>query len=84
MESESRNPHIPEGHPHGYVLKVANSLDSKNAGVMAAQNEMMLFLLARGFRVPKPEKNVTGSHLILAEISGDKGTHLTTIVEVLP
>ncbi|XP_050691555.1 hydroxylysine kinase-like [Eriocheir sinensis] len=88
VESESSNPHIPEGHPDGYVLKVTNSLDSKNAGVMAAQNEIMLFLLARGIKVPKPEKNVTGSHFILSEITGDKageeGENLVRLLTFLP
>ena len=33
----------------------------------------MLFLHSRGFKVSKPEKNVHGSYLIYAKISGDEG-----------
>lgn len=89
VESDSTNPHITAGRADGYVLKVTNTLDSKNAGVMAAQNEMMLFLHARGIRVPKPERNVTGSHLIFAEISGDKageagGENIVRLLTFLP
>ncbi|MPD04351.1 Hydroxylysine kinase [Portunus trituberculatus] len=73
VEGESSNPHIKEPSPDGYVLKVTNSLDSKKSKIMAAQVEMMLFLHSRGFKVSKPEKNVHGSHLIYAKISGDEG-----------
>lgn len=81
VDSETSNPYITEVHPDGYVLKVTNSLDSKNDKMVAAQNEMMLFLHSNGIRVPKPVRNVTGSYLLLAEIAGDKGMqHVTLLV----
>ncbi|XP_047501616.1 hydroxylysine kinase-like [Penaeus chinensis] len=57
------NPHMTDLCPHGYVVKVTNSLDSKNTELMAAQNDMMLFLHSRGINVPKPEKNVHGTYM---------------------
>ncbi|XP_045102821.1 hydroxylysine kinase-like isoform X2 [Portunus trituberculatus] len=89
VEGESSNPHIKEPSPDGYVLKVTNSLDSKKSKIMAAQVEMMLFLHSRGFKVSKPEKNVHGSHLIYAKISGDEvgeegGENIVRLLTFIP
>lgn len=39
-----KNPLILRHSPHGYVLKIMNSMDSKNLAVVEAQNELMNFL----------------------------------------
>ncbi|ROT79026.1 Hydroxylysine kinase [Penaeus vannamei] len=64
VQSKVNNPHMTDLCPHGYVVKVTNSLDSKNIHLMAAQNDMMLFLHSRGINVPKPEKNVHGTYMV--------------------
>lgn len=40
----NKNPNIKEIWRHGYVLKVMNSLDSKNVPLTEAQIEIILFL----------------------------------------
>ncbi|KAG0724731.1 Hydroxylysine kinase [Chionoecetes opilio] len=89
VEEGSKNPHIKELCPDGYVLKIINHLDSKKSEMIAAQVEMMCFLHSRGFKVPKPEKNVTGSHIIYAKISGDQvgevgGEHIVRLLTFIP
>lgn len=39
-----KNPLITNPSPHGYVLKIMNSMDSQNVDVVEAQNEIMNFL----------------------------------------
>lgn len=39
-----KNPLIVDHSPHGYVLKIMNSMDSQNLSVVEAQNEIMNFL----------------------------------------
>lgn len=68
-DSEINNPYITELCPHGYVFKILNSQDSQNEKIVVAQNQMMLFLHSRGFNVPKPERNVHGTHWILQKIN---------------
>ncbi|KAG0724729.1 Hydroxylysine kinase [Chionoecetes opilio] len=89
VEEGNKNPHIKELCPDGYVLKITNLLDSKKSEIIAAQVEMMCFLHSRGFKVPKPEKNVTGSHIIYAKISGDQvgevgGEHIVRLLTFIP
>ncbi|XP_071542992.1 hydroxylysine kinase isoform X2 [Panulirus ornatus] len=67
-DSEINNPYITELCPHGYVFKILNSQDSQNEKIVVAQNQMMLFLHSHGFNVPKPERNVHGTHWILQKI----------------
>ncbi|XP_053627915.2 hydroxylysine kinase-like [Cherax quadricarinatus] len=69
VKSTINNPHIKELCPSGYVLKIVNSLDSKSENFIKAQNQMMFFLHARGFRVPKPEKNIHGTYMTLEKLN---------------
>jgi hydroxylysine kinase len=39
-----KNPLITNHSPHGYVLKILNSMDSKDVAVVEAQNEIMNYL----------------------------------------
>lgn len=71
VQPKTDNPHMTDLCPHGYVVKVTNSLDSKNTHLMAAQNDMMLFLHSRGVNVPKPEKNVHGTYMTREKMEVD-------------
>ncbi|XP_042884906.1 hydroxylysine kinase-like [Penaeus japonicus] len=71
VQSKINNTHMTDLCPHGYVVKVTNSLDSKNTNLIAAQNEMMLFLHSRGINVPKPEKNVHGTYMMREKLKVD-------------
>lgn len=42
--SNVKNPLIVTHCPHGYVLKILNSLDSKKEDFVDAQNQMLLYL----------------------------------------
>lgn len=39
-----KNPLITNHSPHGYVLKIMNSMDSQNLSLVEAQNEIMNYL----------------------------------------
>ena len=48
-----------------FVLKILNNLDSENLLYVNAQNEMMLYLNARGFNCPVPMQSLKGPHTLL-------------------
>jgi len=54
------NPHLNNVEPCGYILKVLNSMDSALPEVTDAQNAMMSYLGAAGYRCPVPVPNVRG------------------------
>ncbi|EFX76488.1 hypothetical protein DAPPUDRAFT_306142 [Daphnia pulex] len=68
VESDSALPDIHDACPHGYVLKVLNSLDSKAYNLIDAQNEMMLYLAKTGLPCPRPVKNVDGKSMSLEHL----------------
>ncbi|CAL4132454.1 unnamed protein product, partial [Meganyctiphanes norvegica] len=70
VHEKCRNPNIQAVCPHGYVLKVTNSMDTKNPGLIDGQNQMMLYLKAGTFNVPKPVKNVNGLYMSAERING--------------
>ncbi|GFG31655.1 hypothetical protein Cfor_10462 [Coptotermes formosanus] len=55
--------------PHGYVLKVMNSLDSQNLPLVEAQTETALHLGAHGINCPQPVKNLSGKYYSLEELA---------------
>ncbi|XP_022126935.2 hydroxylysine kinase [Pieris rapae] len=77
-----KNPLITNHSPHGYVLKIMNSMDSKNVDFVEAQNEIMNFLLTRSVTCPKPVRNVFG-HLHSVENIGGK-QHAVRLLEFVP
>ncbi|RVE42043.1 hypothetical protein evm_013301 [Chilo suppressalis] len=77
-----KNPLITNHSPHGYVLKIMNSMDSLNVSVVEAQNEIMNFLNARSVTCPKPVRNVYG-HLHSVETIGGK-QHAVRLLEYVP
>ncbi|XP_069688516.1 hydroxylysine kinase isoform X2 [Periplaneta americana] len=69
--------------PHGYVLKVINSLDSQNTSYVDAQTEMALYLGARGVTCPQPVKNLSGNYYSLEEgLKGNK--HIVRLLTYQP
>ncbi|KAM3957207.1 hydroxylysine kinase [Aphomia sociella] len=77
-----KNPLITSHSPHGYVLKIMNSMDSENVSVVEAQNEIMNFLNARSVTCPKPVRNVFGHLHSIENISGKK--HAVRLLEFVP
>ncbi|XP_047036807.1 hydroxylysine kinase [Helicoverpa zea] len=77
-----KNPLITSHSEHGYVLKIMNSMDSQDVGVVEAQNEIMNFLGTRNITCPKPIRNVYG-HLHSIETIGGK-RHAVRLLEYVP
>lgn len=57
--------------PDGYVLKVTNTLDSKDPGFFEAQNGLILHLAQAGLAVPEPMQNVHGQLQSIQEFPAD-------------
>ena len=51
--------------PEGYILKVTNSLDSKDMNSTVGQNEMILHMAKCNMDVPMPIKNKNGDYVSL-------------------
>ncbi|KAL4709668.1 hypothetical protein ACJJTC_007399 [Scirpophaga incertulas] len=77
-----KNPLITIHSPQGYVLKIMNSMDSKNASVVEAQNEIMNYLNTRSVVCPKPVRNVYGHLHSVETISGKQ--HIVRLLEFIP
>ncbi len=52
-----------------YVLKLLNSRDSKDTGIVVGLNKLMVFLSDRGFKCPRPLTTKLGSSLIVMKHS---------------
>ncbi|XP_013168904.1 PREDICTED: hydroxylysine kinase [Papilio xuthus] len=77
-----KNPLILRHSPHGYVLKIMNSMDSKNLAVVEAQNELMNFLSRRSVTCPVPVRNVFGQLHSLEMLGGQQ--HAVRLLEYVP
>ncbi|XP_052744342.1 hydroxylysine kinase [Bicyclus anynana] len=77
-----KNPLITNHNPHGYVLKIMNSMDSQNLSVVEAQNEIMNFLITRSVTCPKPIRNIFGHLHSVESISGKN--HVVRLLEYVP
>ncbi|XP_044735401.1 hydroxylysine kinase [Chrysoperla carnea] len=55
----------------GYVLKIMNSLESKDIAFVEAQNRVMLYLAQNGIICPIPIKNVHGKYYSVEKISNN-------------
>ncbi|XP_015112719.1 hydroxylysine kinase [Diachasma alloeum] len=62
------NPHVKSIETDGYVLKIMNSLDSKNVSLVEGQNAMMLYLHQRSISCPIPVMNLKGSYYSLEDL----------------
>ncbi|XP_043281704.1 hydroxylysine kinase [Venturia canescens] len=84
-EDSYENHHVAKLHEHGYVLKIINSLDSRNIGFIEAQNEMMLFLRQREIRCTVPVKNLQGSFSAVENIpTGSNVGYVVRLLEYQP
>lgn len=73
VESEIDNVHLKKEEicPDGYVLKITNSLDSKDPDNIDAQNEMIIHMSEANLAVPIPIKNKNGKFMSYEEIKVD-------------
>ncbi|XP_047371480.1 hydroxylysine kinase isoform X2 [Vespa velutina] len=69
------NPYISEISEHGYVLKIINSLDSRNTHVIDAQTEMLIFLNGH-INCPIPVKNLSGTYYTMEKINDSEESHV--------
>ncbi|XP_065355367.1 hydroxylysine kinase [Calliphora vicina] len=77
-----KNPLIVSHWPHGYVLKILNSLDSKKIEFVDAQNQLMLYLSKQQVQCPRPIANVNGKYYSLEHING--ADHVVRLLEFIP
>ncbi|XP_023296880.2 hydroxylysine kinase [Lucilia cuprina] len=77
-----KNPIIVTHWPHGYVLKISNSFDSKKPEIFDAQNQLMLYLSKQQVQCPRPIANVNGKYYSLESING--GEHVVRLLEFIP
>lgn len=77
-----KNPLIPNAWPHGYVLKIINTLDSKKEKFFDAQTQMLLYLRQQAVECPKPVMNIYGKYHKLVQMK--QKVHLVRLLEFLP
>ncbi|EEB15515.1 conserved hypothetical protein [Pediculus humanus corporis] len=65
---KNNNPYISKIWPHGYVLKIMNSFDSKNVELTEFQNKILLFLKEHNICAPVPVKNLMEKYYIKIKI----------------
>ena len=72
-EADIDNPNLSASdiNPDGYILKVTNSLDSKDPKVLEAQNAMIMHMSQHGLEVPVPTLNKNGNYTALEELIND-------------
>lgn len=80
--SNIKNPIIPHAWPHGYVLKIINSLDTKKAKFADAMTQVMLFLRQQGIDCPRPVMNIFGKYQSIEKMGTT--SHLIRLNEFLP
>lgn len=67
-QSKPNNDYLTDFNDEGYILKVTNTLDSKNMAFTEAQNAMILHLASEDLQVPVPIKNKSGKFLSLEKL----------------
>ncbi|XP_063995771.1 hydroxylysine kinase [Diachasmimorpha longicaudata] len=72
LEEDFDNPHVESVEKDGYVLKIMNSLDSKNISLVEGQNAMMLYLHQQSVSCPIPVMNSKGSYYSLEDLGEGK------------
>lgn len=70
--SNVKNPILANQWPHGYILKVHNSLDSRKHAFIDAQTQMMLFLGQQQIRCPRPVMNIHGKYFSQEQLAVDE------------
>ncbi|XP_055524200.1 hydroxylysine kinase [Wyeomyia smithii] len=77
-----KNPILKSINADGYVLKIANSLDSRDEAFFEAQTEVMQRLRDRGIRCPIPAQNIFGKYHSLETLG--EGKHVVRLLEYIP
>ncbi|XP_068140178.1 hydroxylysine kinase [Drosophila tropicalis] len=77
-----KNPLIVSHCPHGYVLKILNSLDSKKVEFVDGQNQLLLYLAKQNVKCPRPIANAVGKYYSVEQLSGK--SHVVRLFEFLP
>ncbi|XP_065095657.1 hydroxylysine kinase [Ochlerotatus camptorhynchus] len=77
-----KNPILKTVSSNGYVLKIANSLDSQNEAFFEGQAEIMLLLQAHHITCPTPIENIFGKYHSVEKL-GD-GKHVVRLLEYVP
>ncbi|XP_025114447.1 hydroxylysine kinase-like [Pomacea canaliculata] len=60
VDSDYDNKHLDQLCPHGYVLKVLNSLDSRKPELTKVKTDVILHACQRGFPTPRPVPTTKG------------------------
>uniref|UniRef100_A0A182NMK5 Hydroxylysine kinase n=1 Tax=Anopheles dirus TaxID=7168 RepID=A0A182NMK5_9DIPT len=81
-DSYVKNPILKSINTSGYVMKIANSLDSNDESFFHAQNEIMLHLSKRGIKCPVPVQNIFGKYHSMEKLGDSK--HVVRLLEYIP
>ncbi|EDW90304.1 hydroxylysine kinase [Drosophila yakuba] len=81
-DSNVKNPLIVTHCPHGYVLKILNSLDSKKEDFVDAQNQLLLYLAKHSVKCPRPVANATGKFYSVERLNGN--SNVVRLLEFIP
>lgn len=81
-DSYVKNPILKSINTSGYVMKIANSLDSGDESFFHAQNEIMLHLSSREIKCPVPIQNINGKHHSLEKLGASN--HVVRLLEYIP
>ncbi|XP_050100233.1 hydroxylysine kinase [Anopheles aquasalis] len=81
-DSYVKNPILKSINAGGYVMKIANSLDSQDESFFEAQNEIMLHLSKREIKCPVPVQNIYGKFYSLEKLAGSQ--HVLRLLEYIP
>ncbi|XP_050070105.1 hydroxylysine kinase [Anopheles maculipalpis] len=81
-DSYVKNPILKSISTSGYVMKIANSLDSSDESFFHAQNEIMLHLNKRGIKCPVPVQNIYAKYHSLETLGESK--HVVRLLEYIP
>uniref|UniRef100_A0A182QZM0 Hydroxylysine kinase n=1 Tax=Anopheles farauti TaxID=69004 RepID=A0A182QZM0_9DIPT len=81
-DSYVKNPILKSINTSGYVMKIANSLDSNDESFFHAQNEIMLHLSKCGIKCPVPVQNIHGNYHSMENLGDSK--HVVRLLEYIP
>ncbi|XP_015601077.1 hydroxylysine kinase [Cephus cinctus] len=78
------NPWIDQIAEDGYVLKIMNSLDSRNTEIIQGQNQLMIFLNDNDLTCSHPVKNIKGAYYSLETLEEDKEKYAVRLLVYRP
>uniref|UniRef100_A0A2M4CLV5 Hydroxylysine kinase n=1 Tax=Anopheles darlingi TaxID=43151 RepID=A0A2M4CLV5_ANODA len=81
-DSYVKNPILKSINAGGYVMKIANSLDSQDESFFDGQNDIMLHLSKRDIKCPVPVQNIYGKFYSLEKLAGSE--HVVRLLEYIP